>query len=182
METFFLSETLKYLYLMFVPEEPLNISSRYIFNTEAHPLPITLDNHRMHNKCTDPRLVQACADWNKVRDVRASARGVPPAPEVLAPAPLRSAVRFRPIVPPQSSAPPPPPASPSFPGLRPHGVSQGGRTQRADMTIGGEGTGRKIPSTVASCPYPPPPPERFFFTSTVVLKKPGVFFFVKDSP
>uniref|UniRef100_A0A7S4FFU4 alpha-1,2-Mannosidase n=1 Tax=Eutreptiella gymnastica TaxID=73025 RepID=A0A7S4FFU4_9EUGL len=68
METFFLSETLKYLYLMFVPEEPLNISSRYIFNTEAHPLPITLDNHRMHNKCTDPRLVQACADWNKRMD------------------------------------------------------------------------------------------------------------------
>ncbi|KAL1923954.1 uncharacterized protein VTP21DRAFT_6989 [Calcarisporiella thermophila] len=39
METFFLSETLKYLYLTFLPTDviPLN---RYVFNTEAHPLPI----------------------------------------------------------------------------------------------------------------------------------------------
>ncbi|KAF9480359.1 glycoside hydrolase family 47 protein [Pholiota conissans] len=39
METFFLSETLKYLYLLFSDsrEIPLN---EYVFNTEAHPLPI----------------------------------------------------------------------------------------------------------------------------------------------
>ncbi|KAF9042257.1 glycoside hydrolase family 47 protein [Panaeolus papilionaceus] len=39
METFFLSETLKYLYLLFTDSSviPLN---KYVFNTEAHPLPV----------------------------------------------------------------------------------------------------------------------------------------------
>ncbi|KAF8920791.1 glycoside hydrolase [Mucidula mucida] len=38
-ETFFLSETLKYLYLTFSDENVLPLSE-YVFNTEAHPLPI----------------------------------------------------------------------------------------------------------------------------------------------
>ncbi|KAH6903440.1 mannosidase [Coprinopsis sp. MPI-PUGE-AT-0042] len=38
METFFLSETLKYLYLLFSDETTLPLD-RYVFNTEAHPLP-----------------------------------------------------------------------------------------------------------------------------------------------
>ena len=39
MESFFLGETLKYLFLLFSDDEiiPLN---KYVFNTEAHPLPI----------------------------------------------------------------------------------------------------------------------------------------------
>ena len=39
MESFFLGETLKYLFLLFSDNEivPLN---KYVFNTEAHPLPI----------------------------------------------------------------------------------------------------------------------------------------------
>lgn len=36
MESFFLAETLKYLYLIFAPEETLDFNS-VIFNTEAHP-------------------------------------------------------------------------------------------------------------------------------------------------
>jgi len=37
MESFFLAETLKYLYLLFAPEETLNFDE-VIFNTEAHPI------------------------------------------------------------------------------------------------------------------------------------------------
>ena len=37
MESFFLAETLKYLYLIFAPEETLDLQ-KYVFNTEAHPL------------------------------------------------------------------------------------------------------------------------------------------------
>jgi mannosidase alpha-like ER degradation enhancer 2 len=33
----FLAETLKYLYLLFAPEETLDLE-RVVFNTEAHPL------------------------------------------------------------------------------------------------------------------------------------------------
>jgi len=39
METFFMSETLKYLYLLFSDDQTLPLS-KYVFNTEAHPLPI----------------------------------------------------------------------------------------------------------------------------------------------
>ena len=38
METFFLSETLKYLYLLFDPETEIDILNTHVFNTEAHPL------------------------------------------------------------------------------------------------------------------------------------------------
>jgi len=39
MESFFLAETLKYLYLIFSPEETLDLN-QFVFNTEAHPLKI----------------------------------------------------------------------------------------------------------------------------------------------
>ncbi|KAG8810136.1 mannosyl-oligosaccharide alpha-1,2-mannosidase, partial [Serendipita sp. 399] len=39
METFFLSETLKYLYLLFSDASTLPLD-QYVFNTEGHPLPI----------------------------------------------------------------------------------------------------------------------------------------------
>ncbi|KZV67468.1 glycoside hydrolase family 47 protein [Peniophora sp. CONT] len=39
METFFMSETLKYLYLLFSDNQTIPLSE-YVFNTEAHPLPI----------------------------------------------------------------------------------------------------------------------------------------------
>ena len=39
MESFFLAETLKYLYLLFSPESTLNFNT-VIFNTEAHPMQI----------------------------------------------------------------------------------------------------------------------------------------------
>jgi len=39
MESFFLGETLKYLYLLFADHQELNLD-QWVFNTEAHPLPI----------------------------------------------------------------------------------------------------------------------------------------------
>ena len=40
MESFFLGETLKYMYLLFSDDLDLVSLDRYVFNTEAHPLPI----------------------------------------------------------------------------------------------------------------------------------------------
>ena len=40
MESFFLAETLKYAFLLFSNDEQLLPLSRFVFNTEAHPLPI----------------------------------------------------------------------------------------------------------------------------------------------
>jgi mannosidase alpha-like ER degradation enhancer 2 len=37
MESFFLAETLKYLYLLFAPAETLDLT-KFVFNTEAHPM------------------------------------------------------------------------------------------------------------------------------------------------
>ncbi|KAI7899066.1 glycoside hydrolase family 47 protein [Cokeromyces recurvatus] len=39
MDTFYLAETLKYLYLLFSPNDIIPLG-QYVFNTEAHPLPI----------------------------------------------------------------------------------------------------------------------------------------------
>lgn len=39
METFYLAETLKYLYLLFGDDSVLPLDS-FVFNTEAHPLPV----------------------------------------------------------------------------------------------------------------------------------------------
>lgn len=39
METFFLGETLKYLYLLFSDSDVIPLD-KFVFNSEAHPLPI----------------------------------------------------------------------------------------------------------------------------------------------
>ncbi len=39
METFWLSETLKYLYLLFSDRDLLPLN-KWVLNTEAHPLPV----------------------------------------------------------------------------------------------------------------------------------------------
>ena len=38
METFFISETLKYLYLLFDPDTEVDLLNKHVFNTEAHPI------------------------------------------------------------------------------------------------------------------------------------------------
>lgn len=40
MESFFLSETLKYLYLLFSDDPKLIDLDKYVINSEAHPLPV----------------------------------------------------------------------------------------------------------------------------------------------
>ena len=40
METFFLGETLKYLYLLFGDDPSVLPLDQWVFNTEAHPLPV----------------------------------------------------------------------------------------------------------------------------------------------
>ena len=40
MESFFLAETIKYLYLLQDPDTDIDILEKHIFNTEAHPLRI----------------------------------------------------------------------------------------------------------------------------------------------
>jgi mannosidase alpha-like ER degradation enhancer 1 len=49
MESFFLSETLKYLYLIFTPDHPIN-TGNYIFTTEAHPIRVNTNWRRRDNK------------------------------------------------------------------------------------------------------------------------------------
>jgi len=43
MDSFFLSETCKYLYLLFDPDNFITASNSYIFNTEGHPFPLSAD-------------------------------------------------------------------------------------------------------------------------------------------
>ena len=40
MESFFIGETLKYLFLLFDDSRTLLPLDKFVFNTEAHPLPI----------------------------------------------------------------------------------------------------------------------------------------------
>ena len=40
MESFYLAETLKYLYLLFSDDDELLPLEKFVFNTEAHPLPV----------------------------------------------------------------------------------------------------------------------------------------------
>ena len=47
METFWLSETLKYLYLLFSPRNKLPFHE-WVFNTEAHPLPVFTPTFATH--------------------------------------------------------------------------------------------------------------------------------------
>ncbi|KAL8885601.1 MAG: hypothetical protein Q9215_006562 [Flavoplaca cf. flavocitrina] len=57
MESFFLSETAKYLFLLFEPEHPLNkIDAPFVFNTEGHPLILPRANNslRTPNRASEP--------------------------------------------------------------------------------------------------------------------------------
>jgi endoplasmic reticulum Man9GlcNAc2 1,2-alpha-mannosidase len=47
METFFLGETMKYFYLIFTDDIPLD---KYVFNTEAHPFPIFTPSAELSKK------------------------------------------------------------------------------------------------------------------------------------
>jgi hypothetical protein len=42
-ETFFIAETVKYMYLLQDPDTPVDILNKHVFNTEAHPIRIFSD-------------------------------------------------------------------------------------------------------------------------------------------
>lgn len=53
MESFFISETLKYLYLLQDPDTPIDILDKHVFNTEAHPLrmfPLLDEEYEMQSR------------------------------------------------------------------------------------------------------------------------------------
>ena len=46
-QSFFLAETLKYLYLIFSDDDAMDLD-RWVLNTEAHPLPVLSDLPAQH--------------------------------------------------------------------------------------------------------------------------------------
>jgi len=50
MESFFLAETLKYLYLIQDPDSTIDILNTHVFNTEAHPLKLINDIKKIKNR------------------------------------------------------------------------------------------------------------------------------------
>ena len=57
MDSFFLSETLKYLYLLFDDDNFLN-RGEYIFNTEGHPIPLSIATPvKCTRTYTDPAFI-----------------------------------------------------------------------------------------------------------------------------
>jgi len=53
MQSFFLAETLKYLYLLFSPPSVISLDE-WVFNTEAHPLRIVTRNSHEEGQSIDP--------------------------------------------------------------------------------------------------------------------------------
>mmetsp|Transcript_38249 Transcript_38249/g.58081 ORF Transcript_38249/g.58081 Transcript_38249/m.58081 type:complete len:302 (-) Transcript_38249:229-1134(-) len=56
MESFFLAETLKYFYLLFNPDNELDLLNKHVFNTEAHPIRTFPDLEKQQNdrrQCTN---------------------------------------------------------------------------------------------------------------------------------
>jgi hypothetical protein len=58
LDSFFLSETLKYLYLAFDDDNPLH-KRNVVFTTEGHPLPVELSRRRAKSRTVAERLVNA---------------------------------------------------------------------------------------------------------------------------
>lgn len=60
MDSYFLTETLKYLYLLFDPDNPFN-SGDYIFSTEGHMFPLNFQDYAVKNNvaltCSLPQLL-----------------------------------------------------------------------------------------------------------------------------
>ena len=54
MDSFFLAETFKYLYLLFVEDEDILVNvDDYVFTTEAHLLPLSLSIYSSHFNYTE---------------------------------------------------------------------------------------------------------------------------------
>ncbi|KAJ3407607.1 Mannosyl-oligosaccharide 1,2-alpha-mannosidase IB [Chytridiales sp. JEL 0842] len=63
-QSFFLAETLKYLYLIFAPDDVIPLE-KYVFNTEAHPISV-----RGHGRRSDPKgWVDVDATWKELKPI-----------------------------------------------------------------------------------------------------------------
>ena len=76
MDSFLLSETLKYLYLLFTDKEDLPINLHdFVFTTEAHILPLALSNWNSSSSQVEKQLygnhylsiIQICAGQTRMR-------------------------------------------------------------------------------------------------------------------
>eukprot|EP00457_Paulinella_chromatophora_P002534 gb/GEZN01002539.1/.p1 GENE.gb/GEZN01002539.1/~~gb/GEZN01002539.1/.p1 ORF type:complete len:786 (-),score=116.73 gb/GEZN01002539.1/:90-2288(-) len=96
MPTYFLAETLKYLYLLFLDDDPWPFT-QYVFNTEAHPFPVFswAEGRSLLRSCgfsvsdLSPGAVLAEFNWSKPctqqlvqRDYKASSRGSERSPKL----------------------------------------------------------------------------------------------------
>ncbi|KAL8708366.1 MAG: hypothetical protein Q9220_006746 [cf. Caloplaca sp. 1 TL-2023] len=78
MESYFLSETAKYLILLFEPDHPLNhLDAPFVFNTEGHPLILPRNKHQ-HRRSTASSELPA-SKQSVVRSPDAPTCPVPPA-------------------------------------------------------------------------------------------------------
>ena len=72
MESYFLSETVKYLYLLFDPDDDVYSHGRYVFTTEAHPLPLILGTLRPGDSLEESLASNACLGearaWSKLTE------------------------------------------------------------------------------------------------------------------
>ena len=66
MESFFLAETLKYLFLLNNPDTDLDIVNKHVFNTEAHPLRL-LDEVQPRDLSKPPPMGHATSETVPVR-------------------------------------------------------------------------------------------------------------------
>jgi hypothetical protein len=68
MDSFFLAEMFKYLFLLFAEEEDMVIDpSKYVFTTEAHLLPLTLSSFKNHTAKVMPFNTKVNYDGNADR-------------------------------------------------------------------------------------------------------------------
>lgn len=79
MESFFLGETVKYLFLLFDPDHPLNkIDSPFVFSTEGHPL--VIPRHHSHRPHSPRRPSPKIKDLDDYEDLGETMCPLPPSP------------------------------------------------------------------------------------------------------
>jgi len=68
MDSFFLAEMFKYLFLLFAENEDMLIDpDKYVFTTEAHLLPLNLSNFKNHTETVSPYNTKVNSDGNAER-------------------------------------------------------------------------------------------------------------------
>ena len=93
MESFFLGETTKYMYLLFDPDHQLNkLDAPFVFTTEGHPLIIPKKRHAKSRTGSAPAGEKSVAPYTYFDDTYTNSCPVPKAPDML----MASATAARP--------------------------------------------------------------------------------------